>query len=779
VQWEARALSNRGLLHTTRRSFAAAEADLEAAGALCAAHDLGFSAAYVEQNLGWVKAQRGDIPAALHHFDLAAAHYQSLGIAEGSLLVDRAELLLSVRLVAEARATAEQAVAAFQEHDRVLHVPEAQLLLASVALAQQDSLTASTVSDQALRGFRRHGRSSWAALARWTHLRSLNALQPGQVAPSQARRAADELSAAGWTVYALEARVLAAQLALKRGQTAQARRDLARASRARTYGPAEARARAWLAEALLRREDGRRRSATAAVAAGLRVVEQHRATLGATELRAHASVHRGALARLGLRMALEDGQARRVLTWAERGRASAALMRSAHPPRDPVLAQLLADLRATLGELDEARKEGEPTAAFEARQISLEHSISEHCRKFPGAAGPEQVRVRTPSDLAADLGAAALVEFVEQDGHLAAVTLAGGRAQLRWLGPLEPISQAMGQVAFALHRLSDPRRPAASVAAATTALGRARSRLDELLLLPLAGQLHDRPLVVVPTPSLQSLPWSVLPSCTARPVTVAPSATLWHQAFHRRQNPGPPLGAGGTARVVAVAGPGLPGAREEAEAVAGLHLFAELLTGEQATAPKVAAAMDHADLVHVAAHGRLRSDNPQFSALLLADGPYTVYDLERLAAAPRHVVLAACETGRTVSVAGEEILGLTAALLAQGTATLVAPVVPVPDAETVDLMVSYHANLLAGRAPAEALALAQEQASSDIVSRVAAAGFVCLGDGTRSLRGRQIVRPPAEQSTTRSSNRPAGQQGPAPAGAGPPRESVTDAPSPS
>ncbi|MET1008234.1 MAG: CHAT domain-containing protein, partial [Propionibacteriaceae bacterium] len=158
---------------------------------------------------------------------------------------------------------------------------------------------------------------------------------------------------------------------------------------------------------------------------------------------------------------------------------------------------------------------------------------------------------------------------------------------------------------------------------------------------------------------------------------------------------------------------------------------------------QVAAAMDGAELVHVAAHGRLRSDNPQFSALVLADGPYTVYDLERLRSAPRHVILAACDTGRTVSVAGQEILGLTAALLSQGTATLVAPVVPVPDAETVDLMLAYHRNLRQGRPPAEALALAQQDSNlTDSVANVAAAGFVCLGDGTQRARQQPKPTPP-------------------------------------
>jgi len=140
--------------------------------------------------------------------------------------------------------------------------------------------------------------------------------------------------------------------------------------------------------------------------------------------------------------------------------------------------------------------------------------------------------------------------------------------------------------------------------------------------------------------------------------------------------------------------------------------------------------VDGAALLHLAAHGNVRSDNPLFSSVTLADGPLTVYELERLTRAPYHVVLAACDTGRPHMVAGEELLGFGAALLGGGTATLVAPVVPVPDAATVPLMGAYHEALRAGRRPAEALAAAQAGLDSDDPAAwAAAAAFICLGAG--------------------------------------------------
>lgn len=725
AEWAARALSNRSLIHAQRRAFRAAEADLVEARRHCDEHGLELPGAYAEQNLGCLDAQRGNVPAALGHFDAAQVRYDRYGLVEPSLFVDRAHVLLSVRLLGEARTTAEEAVSAYQRQKRDVHLPEAQLLLSTVALVQGDAHTAGTMAAAAARGFRRLGRTSSLALARYAGLQATLSADPRAVGAARAAHVADELEAGGWTVPALEARVLAGRVALAQGRRSNARRYLAGASRARFTGPADARSRAWLAEALLRRADGRRPAALAALRAGLRIVDEHQATLPATEVRAHVSVHRGALARVGLRMALEDRNARAALWWAERDRSNALLLRPPRPPDDPVLARDLADLRSTMTEIDEARADDESDVALVQRQLLLERRVRDRSRTL-NSVGARDLRRRPGSmdDLLATLGDTALVEYVEMDGALHAVTVAGGRVRLHVLGPLDAAREAQAHVPFALHRLARPHAGSAGrVAAATSVLRHAADTFDAALLRPLLGVLRDRPLVVVPTRTLQSLPWSILPSCAGRPVTISPSAALWHRAM---TEPRPPAGA----PVVVVAGPGLPGATTEAQTIAGLYGRRTLLVGRSATSAAVVASMDGAAQVHLAAHGSVRSDNPLFSSVTLADGPLTVYELERLAHPPAQVTLAACDTGRPQAVTGEEILGFGAALLSGGTATLVAPVVPVSDAATVRLMRSYHEGLVSGRSPAEALAVAQTDIDRrDVEARAAAAGFVCLGAG--------------------------------------------------
>jgi CHAT domain-containing protein len=137
------------------------------------------------------------------------------------------------------------------------------------------------------------------------------------------------------------------------------------------------------------------------------------------------------------------------------------------------------------------------------------------------------------------------------------------------------------------------------------------------------------------------------------------------------------------------------------------------------------AAMDGAWLVHMAAHGTFRDDSPLFSAIELADGPLTVYDLERLKQAPHHVVLSSCSSAVGVAVGADELLGLVSALISLGSAGVIASVVPVNDPATVPLMTALHDQLRAGAGLAAARA--RRAMSDDPVAQATAYSFIALG----------------------------------------------------
>jgi CHAT domain-containing protein len=224
--------------------------------------------------------------------------------------------------------------------------------------------------------------------------------------------------------------------------------------------------------------------------------------------------------------------------------------------------------------------------------------------------------------------------------------------------------------------------------------------------------------VLVPTGELHALPWAMLPSLQERPVTVAPSLRLWLRAA---QQPLPH-----TPQRVFAAGPRLPAATEEIETLARRHPEAATLTREHATVANLTTALDGADSVHIAAHGRFRDDNPLFCSLELADGNLTVYDLERLHRVPPQIILSSCESGLSAVHAGDELMGFTAALFALGTCTLIAATVPVPDEATKGLMLALDEQLSRGAPPATALVEARAQVPKMSVS---SAAFVCFGAG--------------------------------------------------
>ncbi|HET8683526.1 MAG TPA: CHAT domain-containing tetratricopeptide repeat protein, partial [Micromonosporaceae bacterium] len=721
--WEARALNNRGLLYAYRGEWAAAQTDLTRARDLHAKHGLKKFAAEVEWNLGFIAARLGDAPTALDHFDRAEPELLEHGVPSPSFLPDRCELLLTIGLTAEALKQASQAVEALRATGRAAEFAESHLMLARAMLAANQPQRARSEASAAETVFTQQGRTGWALLARFVGLRAAESAEPPT--PALLRAALDcaaDLASAGWRVAELDARLVAARAALRIGEQDTARRQLMHAAAAVRSGPLELRVRAWYAHALLRGAGHDRRGVESALRAGMALVERQQAAVGATELRVHLAVYGAEIAGMGLGLAIAAEDPRAVLAWAERWRAGTLRLRPVRPPEDPELAEALAEVRRLSVELTKATLDGTPAPSL-AAQRAAEQRVVRALRATRSGLHRQASRPPRPAELVSSLADAALVEFVAHDGRLLAVTLRAGRCRLHHLGPVGAATAHIEAAHFALRRLALGFGTARSLARARTAADEAGAHLDRVLFAPLHRDLGDRPLVVVPTGQLHPTPWGLLPSLAGRPVQVAPSAAVWLRAF--ASNPNAPAG-----RSVLCAGPELDAAEAEIRSVAEHYPQAHLLLGPDATVGAVRSAIDGADLAHIAAHATLRADNPLFSALELADGPLTVYDLERLTAAPRVVVLPACQSGVTAVRAGDELVGLVAALLALGTRTVVGTVLPVRDAVAGPLMDSFHRLLCGGARPAAALAGARLAAGRDDPAMyAAAASFVCFGGG--------------------------------------------------
>ncbi|MGH4027055.1 MAG: hypothetical protein ACRDRV_20995, partial [Pseudonocardiaceae bacterium] len=187
--WIYRVVCNRGLAHAYRHEFAAAEADLRQAERLAGDLMLQLSVGFAQANLAYVLGLRGEVASALEYSTRAEERIRAHQAQLGELLKDRSELLLSVRLVAEARETAQQAVAEYQREQRGMKLPQVRLVLAQAALLDGDVDSALQQARRAVREFSRQQRPEWAALARLTVLRA--EYEDGRCSRSRARAAED------------------------------------------------------------------------------------------------------------------------------------------------------------------------------------------------------------------------------------------------------------------------------------------------------------------------------------------------------------------------------------------------------------------------------------------------------------------------------------------------------------------------------------------------------------------------------------------------------------
>jgi tetratricopeptide (TPR) repeat protein len=728
---ESWARNNRGLLYVHTGRFRQADADLARAQRIAASLGNLAQVADCQHNRGFAAGRRGDLPTSLAMFDQAERVKAEANLSLDVLRMSRAEALVSAGLIHEARALLERAIATMRAGGERFVLAEGLALLADTAHLAEDFEAALSTAGEAIALFADQERAPQVALAQVTASRAVlsmnNGSGPDARAASQTATTLDSLRLA---TSALAAHAVAGKLWLALSvepnddYAHRAQEELARAAKGRHRGRAADRAVAWDAEGVRRLAAGDRRGAQTALKAAVAVVDAQQAALSATELRAHISLHTDGSAALGLRLAIEDGRARPILDWMERRRANSLRSWPVRPPRDEVLAGDLAQLRRLASEMNETTVSGGDPRPLARQVAQLERRVRERAWQLSGTEPSAPSRSETTAStrqVAEALESWALVELGDSGGELHAVVVAGGRCSYRPLGPTTMATSELEHLRFGLRRAAygiDASRSAPLDRGAgrqsATPLEQAATRLDQLLLAPLRPLLQDRPVIVVPTGALHAVPWSALPTLAGRPLTIAPSAHAWLRATRTEAVAGPMLG---------VAGPDLRAATTEIKGLRKIYPDATTLTGRRATARAVLAHLEGASVANIAAHATLNADNGLWSALRLADGPLTVYELEGLTRAPSLVVLSACQSGLSTVRSGDEVLGLVASLLALGTRTVVASVLPIDDQATAPLILDFHARLAAGDSPAVALAGAQVAAADPVV----AASFVCFG----------------------------------------------------
>ncbi len=237
------------------------------------------------------------------------------------------------------------------------------------------------------------------------------------------------------------------------------------------------------------------------------------------------------------------------------------------------------------------------------------------------------------------------------------------------------------------------------------------AKLHQILIDPIAQDLPSDPnqrVVFLPQGELFLVPFAALPNAQGQYLiqrhTISTAPSIQTLEFTRTQA----KQAKSNGRSVVVGDPtmplfegeplpSLPGAREEAIAIAKLLNTTPLLGG-QATKSAVLSQIQSASVIHLATHGLLdtvQGDIPGAIALAPSgqdNGLLSASEIFDLKLNAKLVVLSACDTGRG-QITGDGVLGLSRSIVAAGVPTVLVSLWAVNDGSTSVFMSEFYRQL--------------------------------------------------------------------------------------
>lgn len=631
----------------------------------------------------------GEHEAAVHTLDTATGLLppdDGLASYRASLDVQRARLLLEGGRISEVRALLEAAIPPLRQAGLTMEVTTAQILWGSTLVEEGRPADAHGIAGEALDVAEREG-LDWLA-ARALHLRGRAAIRMDSDDSARAdltaairrldrvnRRVAwDDRTTFSGTAAAVYTDAVA--LALRQGRATAA---LSYAERAKSRA---------LADHLRARIDVRPRAhddSSHALVDELNALRDRYAWLGAIQR--------------------TNGN--------DRGAPPVAVRWATSPAHDAAARDEAVRIERRMAEIWRELQASNPAYRGEAAALDLVEQDEEK------SDGEDEAIHRWAQRLHTALGrddAVALLEyvalgddlvlFVVRAGEVRTVRLAGAATEVRRLVPLWRINVE---------------RSAAAVsggAAALRALGaNARGvlqRLHAVLLAPAAPLLHGvTRLAIVPHGTTHHVPFHALYDGAGyllehHEVGYSPCAGLVEHFDERHRQVG--AAGPGDAREALVLccsdGGALPHVRIEGQAITAA-LGGRLLSEEEATLSALRDLSPGCSVIHLAAHGVFRPDEPLFSSLQLHDGRLSTLEVFELELRCSLVTLSACETSLGMAGAGDELMGLSRAFLYAGAPSLILSLWKVEDRSTAVLMDRFYKALRRGESKAAALQQAQ------------------------------------------------------------------------
>jgi tetratricopeptide (TPR) repeat protein len=721
-------LSNLAVCYTSLADFKAAFSCYERARELALKSGLSALAAQADYNIAYLYYLRGDYRAARDLY--AASRVNADGYHAALCDLDEAEMALELNLTREGEALAARARRSFALQKMGYEQGKALVNLAVAASQRGNRALADARLRKARRLFVQEGNHTWSAMT--DLLRGVLAFHDHRF------RAAQKLSAAAWDVLAgtplpgraAHCQILLARLLLRGGNADRARAiGHSATERLGDYASPSIRFHASLLEGEIHEVQGRWSQAMDSYEAARREIEDLRGRVDTEDLRISLLKDKLAVYEALVSLCLDgpngetDAAAEHAMLLVQeaKSRTLADRLRAFFAIRDPgePFTSMRDELNWCYGQIERAESQM-GRDALHRRARELEAAL---LQLRPQVTGPAPDVISSIADIQATLDeASVLLEFFEARGVLWVFLLSRRGVESACLGPVVPVRQHLRLLHFQISKS----RAGSSAGEFDAGLHHLRE-LYRLLIAPVRERLNNfRHLVIAPHRELHGLPFAALcdsAGCLIDDFTIAitPSASVYAGCRARR-------GRSGAKNIVM----GVPDSRsphmmQEARSVAEMLPESQLFTGPDATIGNFREHASGARIVHLATHGMFRRDNPLFSAIQLADGQLNLIDLARSSLDAELVTLSACNTGSSVSVGGDELLGIIRGFLGAGARNLVVSLWEIDDTATMEFMKSFYLSILQGAPLAGALREAIREARAQRPHPYYWAAFVLVG----------------------------------------------------
>ncbi|KAL9962550.1 hypothetical protein ACROYT_G031658 [Oculina patagonica] len=275
--------------------------------------------------------------------------------------------------------------------------------------------------------------------------------------------------------------------------------------------------------------------------------------------------------------------------------------------------------------------------------------------------------------------------------------------------------------------------------------------LYNVIVAPVIQHLRGNELVIVPDGPLFLVPFAALQDaesrylCESFRIRVVPSLTCLKMIMdappdHHCKSGALIVGDPWVQDVVDILGipklSQLPGARREAEMI-GEIVKSSALTGSDATKEEVLKRLNSVALIHLAAHGRIKTGEIALAPNTSRKSPYpreedfllTMSDVLSVGLRARLVVLSCCHSGRG-EIKDEGVVGIARAFLGAGARSVLVSLWALEDEATLEFMRVFYERLVEGKKASEALNCATNymRESKDFGKIHQWAPFVLIGD---------------------------------------------------